>query len=190
MSQTITDEARRVPLHATDDTSHSYWSSLKSKIALTTVRTIPTTVRMDDESQHHHHHSQSLHHQYGRWRSSRAGEDYNDIELGGSGNQHTPVVFNNRLDVPSIRSSSDNHSRRSSKFEDYRGQREAMDSAFDDDEDESARRPCDDNDDEISAVGCAGRSSWDGASRASEPLERVSAGRGKAVVNDVCPWEN
>lgn len=72
-----------------DDRASSCWSSLKSKILLSTMRT--TTMRGGDDEPH-----------LSRW--SPGG---NDIEMG---HEPGPVVFNNRLDVPSLRSSSDNRS--------------------------------------------------------------------------------
>lgn len=77
------------PGSATDGTSSTYWSSLKSIIVPSTMRTFKHRSDLDLET-----------------RMSRRRSE--DAELG---NQLEAVVFNNRLDVPSIASTGDDRSR-------------------------------------------------------------------------------
>lgn len=87
----------------TSDSGTSYWSSLRSRVLSSTIRTL-TTGGDGGTGQPNNK----------RWPT--AGCRDVDVELGAQ--DQGPVVFNNRLDVPSIRSSSDNRSR-SSNYGDH-----------------------------------------------------------------------
>lgn len=152
-----TQGSHRTPDQATCATASSYWSSLKSKIVLSTMRTL--TMRGDDEPPNTH-----------RW--SLGARAPSDVEMGHHGyhhhHQHQLVVFNNRLDVPSIRSSSDNRPC-SSKGGDSRGP-SLPDSAFDeqvigDDDD-------DDDDDDGSSTASSGGAVAVAAGRDSDEVSR------------------
>lgn len=88
------------PENDTSKTASSYWSSIKSIMVTSTLRTFP--YRTEYET-----------------RLSRRGSQWDDPELGQQ--MEGPVVFNNRLDMPSIGSTTDGRSSRSSREEDHRG---------------------------------------------------------------------
>lgn len=79
-------------------TASNCWSSIKTKLVLSTIRTV--TYRGDHET-----------------RISRRRSDTSDIEVG---MQLDTVIFNNRLDVSSIGSRTDDRSQ-SSRCGDHRG---------------------------------------------------------------------
>lgn len=89
---------------STDATTSSYWSSLKSMILTPTLRTFASQTVYDGT----------------RIGSSRRRRRSSDAEMGSNGGMDT-VIFNNRLDMPSIGSTTDERSRRSSRELDHRG---------------------------------------------------------------------
>lgn len=98
MSQDRSSEKASSPGSGTTMTASNYWSSLKSKLVPSTMHTM--TYRADHDTRLSRHHS-----------------NLSDSEIG---TQLDMVIFNNRLDVPSIGSRTDDSPSQSSRCGDHR----------------------------------------------------------------------
>lgn len=95
------------PGDTSEKTTSSYWSSLKSMVVTSRATMRTFTHRTDYET-----------------RPSRRRSHWHDPESGVQ--MDGPVVFNNRLDMPSIGSTTGGRSSRSSREEDHRGLENAI----------------------------------------------------------------